>query len=100
LVGLIHTSHTHTPQEHRSLITHPDTTKTHTHTFTHSHSKQLTAFRMTTLAWALAALSGKGKEPLERWLASVRSAVRDEKYLVRLELVDYGVTAATEATEG
>ena len=50
---------------------------------------QLTAFRMAALAWALAALCGKGREPVERWLASVRSAVRDEKYLMRLELVDY-----------
>lgn len=44
---------------------------------------------MTVLAWALAALGAKGREPLERWLAAVRKTVRDDKYLLRQELEDY-----------
>lgn len=50
---------------------------------------QMLCFRMTVLAWVLAMLSLKCLGPLHRWLASIQAAVRDEKYLVRLELVNH-----------
>lgn len=50
---------------------------------------QLLCFRMTILAWVLAMLSFKCVGPFNRWFAAVQAAVRDEKYLVRVELMDY-----------
>ena len=50
---------------------------------------QILCFRMTAVAWVLAMLSRKCLGPLHRWLASIQAAVRDEKYLVRLELVNH-----------
>jgi len=50
---------------------------------------QILVFRMTVLAWVLAMLSLKCLGPLHRWLASIQAVVRDEKYLVRLELVNH-----------
>lgn len=54
---------------------------------------------MTALAWALAALGAKGREPLERWLAAVRKTVRDDKYLLRQELQDYDEQTTTASAE-
>ena len=50
---------------------------------------------MTALAWALAGVSGKAKEPLDRWLAAVQSAVRDEKWLLRMDLEPYEPTGVS-----
>jgi len=50
---------------------------------------QLLCFRMTVVAWTLAMFSIKCVAPLHRWVSSIQAAVRDEKYLVRLELVNY-----------
>ncbi|TFJ85721.1 hypothetical protein NSK_003226 [Nannochloropsis salina CCMP1776] len=50
---------------------------------------QLLCFRMTVVAWTLAMFSIKCVVPLHRWVSSIQAAVRDEKYLVRLELVNY-----------
>ncbi len=50
---------------------------------------QLLCFRMTVLAWVLAMFSVKCMAPLHRWLASVQEAVKNERYLVQLRLVDY-----------
>lgn len=41
---------------------------------------------MTALAWALASASGRAKEPVGRWLAAVRSAAFDERYLQRMDI--------------
>ena len=51
-----------------------------------NNKPQLAALRMTALAWALASASGKAKEPLGRWLAAVRSAAFDERYLQRMDI--------------